>query len=254
MRIFLFKYLHFFIAGILLVFALAKFLSINISLPNHFFVIEFLSYLFILFLIVHLDKTYYKKIEKEKQLQDEIESIKRTSESRESQLLMRIMKLESREREAILFSTHKKKTLHHLFIDTQKNQDINKNISIILKNFSKTYEIVSGIAYAYNKNNNLFVPCSTFAIDKEIEILPFKTGEGLCGQCATDKKISTITDIPTDYFEVSSGLGTNLPNIIYILPVIKDNQTIAMFEIGSFKEIDIEKIWPDINARITELC
>jgi Ca2+/Na+ antiporter len=253
MREFLIKYLHFIIAGILVIFSLTKFLLISVSLPAHFFVIEFLSYLFILILVVFLDRVYYSRIEKEKALKNEIESVKRIAESRESQLLMRIMKLESKEREAILFTTHKKKTLHHLFADTDKLLSIEKIMGVLLKNFSKTFEIIAGIAYQNDEKTQSFICCNTFAIDKAIEIAPFKSGEGFCGQAIKDKEVKIIKNIPPEYFEAASGLGSSKPQFLYILPVSTEEKIIGLFELATFKEIDIVKIWPDINEKMIVL-
>lgn len=253
MRNFLLKYLHFIIAGILLIFSLTKFSLISVQLPTYYFVIEFMSYICILILVVFLDKIYYNKLEKEKQLKEEIESIKRVAESRESQLLMRIMKLESKEREAILFTTHKKKTLHHLFTETNKNFNLEKNLNILINNLGKTFEIVSGIIYWIDTTTNLYNAYSTFAIDKSIKIPPFKAGEGLCGQSVSDCEIKKIDNIPTDYFIVASGLGDSQPLHLYFLPIVKNNSTLGLFELGTFKEIEIEKIWPDINEKVIDL-
>lgn len=253
MKLFLIKYLHFIIAGILVIFSLTKFLLISVSLPAHFFVIEFLSYFCILILVVFLDRVYYSRIEIEKALKSEIESIKRIAESRESQLLMRIMKLESKEREAILFTTHKKKTLHHLFADTDKLLSIEKIMGVLLNNFAKTFEIVAGIAYQKDEKTNTFICCNTFAIDRSIEIAPFKIGEGFCGQAIKDNEVKIIKEIPAEYFEATSALGSSQPQYIYILPVTSNDKYIGLFELGTFKEIDIVKIWPDINEKMIDL-
>ena len=253
MKLLLIKYLHFIITGILVLFSLAKFLVLPSPLPVLFFLIEFISYLFILLLVVFLDRVYYANIKKEKNLLEEIENIKRLAEGRESQLLKRIMKLETNEREAILFSTHKKKTLAHIFEDTNKTQTSLRSLDLILRNLSKSFEIVAGVVYLYDAEKDLYVPKCKYALDDTVEIQSFSRGEGFCGQAVKDRVVNVIENVPSDYFVISSGLGDSLPNSIYLLPVVDGEKAVGLFELGTFKKIDIVKIWPDLNDRLVDL-
>lgn len=61
-------------------------------------------------------------------------------------------------------------------------------------------------------------------------------GEGLVGQCAIDKKTILLTDVPTNYIKINSGLGESEPLNIIILPVIFERELMGIIEIGSFYE------------------
>ncbi len=62
----------------------------------------------------------------------------------------------------------------------------------------------------------------------------FKTGEGLVGQCALEKKTILLTRVPADYIQISSGLGEAAPLNIIVLPVLFEGQVKAVIELASF--------------------
>jgi len=61
----------------------------------------------------------------------------------------------------------------------------------------------------------------------------FKTGEGLVGQAAAEKRTLVLTDVPDDYLTVTSGLGQKKPDHIFVIPYIYDDTVVAILEIGS---------------------
>ena len=62
----------------------------------------------------------------------------------------------------------------------------------------------------------------------------FKLGEGLVGQCALEKERILLTQVPTDYVQISSGLGEAPPLNIIVLPVLFEGQVRAVIELASF--------------------
>ncbi len=70
----------------------------------------------------------------------------------------------------------------------------------------------------------------------------FLLGEGLIGQSAKNQKINVISDLPTDFL-ISSSVGNTLPVSIMIVPLVHENETIAVMELGFLrvpKPIEIE--------------
>ncbi len=63
----------------------------------------------------------------------------------------------------------------------------------------------------------------------------FKAGEGLVGQCALEKKTILLTRVPSDYIQISSGLGESPPLTIIVLPVLFEGQAKAVIELASFQ-------------------
>jgi signal transduction histidine kinase/CheY-like chemotaxis protein/HAMP domain-containing protein len=62
----------------------------------------------------------------------------------------------------------------------------------------------------------------------------FKLGEGLVGQCALEKKRILLTNVPSDYIQINSGLGESPPLNIIVLPILFEGSVRAVIELASF--------------------
>jgi HAMP domain-containing protein/signal transduction histidine kinase/DNA-binding response OmpR family regulator len=58
-------------------------------------------------------------------------------------------------------------------------------------------------------------------------------GEGLAGQCAVEKKRILVTDVPSEFFTVSSSLGEATRVSIVVLPVLFEGETKAVIELAT---------------------
>ncbi|HEY6606529.1 MAG TPA: HAMP domain-containing protein [Gaiellaceae bacterium] len=63
----------------------------------------------------------------------------------------------------------------------------------------------------------------------------FAIGEGLIGQSALELKPILITQAPDDYVRITSGLGESAPVNLIVLPVLFEDQVLAVIELGSFQ-------------------
>src|SRR5205823_293485 len=61
----------------------------------------------------------------------------------------------------------------------------------------------------------------------------FKLGEGMVGQAALEKRSILLTNVPTDYVKVSSGLGESQPMNIVVLPILFEGKVKAVMELSS---------------------
>ncbi len=64
----------------------------------------------------------------------------------------------------------------------------------------------------------------------------FRAGEGLVGQCALEKERFVLTNVPSDYIKISSGLGEATPLSIVVLPVLFEGRVKAVVELASFHQ------------------
>jgi HAMP domain-containing protein/signal transduction histidine kinase/CheY-like chemotaxis protein len=62
----------------------------------------------------------------------------------------------------------------------------------------------------------------------------FAVGESLVGQTALERKPIHITEVPPDYVRVTSGLGSAAPGSVVVLPVLFEDQVLAVIELASF--------------------
>src|SRR5262249_57440642 len=63
----------------------------------------------------------------------------------------------------------------------------------------------------------------------------FRLRQGLVGQAAYEKKRILITDAPSDYIQISSGLGQSRPLNILVVPVLFEGDVKAVIELASFQ-------------------
>jgi signal transduction histidine kinase/HAMP domain-containing protein len=71
--------------------------------------------------------------------------------------------------------------------------------------------------------------------DGESEI-SFRLGDGLVGQVAAQRKQIHLSAVPAGYLRIGSGLGSAEPASLIVLPVLFENQVLAVIEIASFHQ------------------
>ncbi len=62
----------------------------------------------------------------------------------------------------------------------------------------------------------------------------YRLREGLVGQCAFERQRILLTDVPSDYIQINSGLGEAPPLNIVVLPVLFEDEVRAVLELASF--------------------
>jgi hypothetical protein len=109
-----------------------------------------------------------------------------------------------------------------------------------LSQIARSYPIIEGLFYIKEKESDEFIPIGDYAYFSEKKPTGFKLGETLAGQVAKNKRALNISDIPVNYVKAASGLGEGSPLHLYFLPLIDNEETIAVIEIASFKELGKE--------------
>ncbi len=105
----------------------------------------------------------------------------------------------------------------------------------VLEHLVKYIDAIQGAVYLYNEENETLVNLSTYAYNRKKHITQeFSVGYGLIGQCAYEKDYIYRTEIPDDYFTISSGLlGENRPASLLIVPLISEDMLQGVVEIAS---------------------
>ncbi|UQZ37486.1 response regulator receiver protein [Paenibacillus sp. PK3_47] len=65
----------------------------------------------------------------------------------------------------------------------------------------------------------------------------FELGAGLVGQCAVDKKMLILHNLPDNYITIHSGLGETPPSTLILLPVLYENDVVAVVELATMGEL-----------------
>ncbi|MBN2809659.1 MAG: response regulator, partial [Deltaproteobacteria bacterium] len=84
-----------------------------------------------------------------------------------------------------------------------------------------------------NRKDDVFTCTAGYAVPVA-EIPSFKRGEGLIGQAAVDQRSLTFAQVPESCFCTRSALLEQPPEHLMILPLIHNQETVAVFEFGSF--------------------
>jgi signal transduction histidine kinase/HAMP domain-containing protein len=61
----------------------------------------------------------------------------------------------------------------------------------------------------------------------------FAPGEGLVGQCAVEKRIVAVDDLPAEYVRIRSGIGSASPRSLIVVPVLFEGEVKGVIELGS---------------------
>jgi PAS domain S-box-containing protein len=77
---------------------------------------------------------------------------------------------------------------------------------------------------------------TSYAYDRrKFSTMTLEWGVGLPGTCAQEKERIFVTDVPADYFEVSSGVGSALPNCILLVPLKIGARVLGVIELATVR-------------------
>jgi CheY-like chemotaxis protein/CHASE3 domain sensor protein/putative methionine-R-sulfoxide reductase with GAF domain len=119
----------------------------------------------------------------------------------------------------------------------QGQRSIESVTNLILSKLTPLVNAQQSVFYVLDKTNDepVFKLIGSYAFNERRHLANrVHLGEGLIGQCALEKQRILLTEVPSNYIRINSGLGEALPLNIIVLPVIFENEVIAVVEIASF--------------------
>lgn len=128
-------------------------------------------------------------------------------------------------------------------IPAESFNSLDKFLEKLLSNIAKKHDIVQAVAFEKSPNTDLFQMVASYAYFSENEPQTFTEGVSLSGQVAKNKAVLNLTEVPTDYTTVLSGLGKGSPSNLLIVPVLDSEQRCnAVIELSSFTAFDESKV------------
>lgn len=113
----------------------------------------------------------------------------------------------------------------------QGEQEIEQLSANIISKIGNYIDATIGALFLIDEKRNSLYLSGSFAYQSKTKV-QVKFGEGLVGQTAVEKKSRLVTDIPNDYVKVNSALGNTTPKYLFFVPIVFENKTIAVAELG----------------------
>jgi len=158
------------------------------------------------------------------------------------------------ERKKFIQELEKKTKDLHLTLTTQRAYtDILTSLSQIIELQPLLEDVLTKVAHhtksqlgvIYLHKDGQLKPMAAYALDKK-KVPVLKLGEGLPGQCAQERETIVVSDVPSDYFKVTSGSGERLPQYIVCLPIMFKDQLIGVLELAAFSPFS-EQLFQFLN-------
>jgi PAS domain S-box-containing protein len=116
-----------------------------------------------------------------------------------------------------------------ILLNLVKYVSANQGAIFVLEDGEKGEQYLKMIScYAYNRKKYL---------NKRIEL-----GQGLVGQCILERQTIYLTEIPSDYVNITSGLGESTPRSILISPLLINESIFGVIELASLTEFKPHQI------------
>ncbi|MBD2838276.1 response regulator [Pseudomonas sp. JM0905a] len=119
----------------------------------------------------------------------------------------------------------------------QGQRDLYAVASLVLSELAPLIEAQHGVFYMMTEappEAPKLKLLSTYAFKENINVNDeWRLGEGLVGQCAYEKRRILLTEVPSSYVAISSGLGAAAPRNIVVLPILFEDKVKAVVEMAS---------------------
>ena len=125
----------------------------------------------------------------------------------------------------------------------QGERDLVTVCNLVMSEIAPLIEVQHGVLYvlrhetdsASGEEEKVFELTASYALNERKHISnTVRMREGLIGQCAFERQRILLTNVPSDYVRISSGLGEAPPLNIVVLPVIFEDEVLAVIELASF--------------------
>ncbi len=162
--------------------------------------------------------------------QDEVGVLTRTI----NQMIGQLRESTQRNDEQTWLKTHLAEVSQRL----QGRRNLTSVSNLLLSNLAKIVDAQQGAFYGLNEASGQpqLRRLGSYASDPRSLPDSIQLGEGLVGQCALEKRTIFLNDVPSDYFQINSALGSVPPCSLIVLPVMFEKQVVAVIELASLKE------------------
>lgn len=159
-----------------------------------------------------------------------------------SDINSRIRKLRQSEDSVMWASAAFSKFTDVLRLYTGKSDFYDKVLENLVKLVSANQGSLFLVQEAENGQTDLvLISCYAYSRKKHIQ-KAISAGQGLLGQCYCENQMLFLTDIPSDYIKITSGLGEATPRCLLIIPFSLGTKVFAIAEFASFQIFSPQEI------------
>lgn len=139
-------------------------------------------------------------------------------------------------------------------------QNINDLSYEILHSLIKYIDVNQGAIYVLDdtKEEPEYEMTAAIAYDRRKFMQKrFAIGEDLVGRCAYEHKTIYMTDIPKDYINITSGMGSATASTLLLVPLVLNDNVFGIIELASFHKLEdykinfVEKLAESISSTIS---
>jgi hypothetical protein len=243
-----FTFWVFLLASLVFSLSTAKHFLFESNAEKSFYLFEILSFVIFVVILFLTEKQYLLSGKEIIALQKKAENVQKEWLTKTTLLEKKLSAYEIHDEEARGLARQQEKIIAKIF---ERKKETSENHSF-LHYFSEAVQGMAAILYVETKPLEGFTVQEVYGLPDGYVPAPFRAGEGLNGQAALEGQPLLIEDMPENYLQVVSGLGNATPSNLYILPILKDKNCVALIELATFKKNDLEKIWPAISDKIID--
>jgi streptogramin lyase/GAF domain-containing protein len=118
---------------------------------------------------------------------------------------------------------------------SKSKNDVNVLCNKILSALIKRCEVVAGAVYLYDDAKDELVKQSSYGFNNVRQVI--EPGSGQIGECFAKRQSIVINNLPDNYFNVTSGLGSAVPKSLLLVPLQYEEICLGVIELASFTEI-----------------
>lgn len=125
-----------------------------------------------------------------------------------------------------------------------EREDLGKFSFKVLQFICRKAEAILGNIFVLNEEENepFMELVSTYAFDKrKVNKHRVFEGEGLIGRVWKEKTALNIDQLPEDYITIKTGILTNKPQYVTIIPMVMDDKIVGIIELAFYKKAANEK-------------
>lgn len=121
-------------------------------------------------------------------------------------------------------------------------QDYKDIHNVLVSEIVKYIEANQGCIFMVNDDDtdHVFLEmkgCYAFQRQKHF-VKKMEVGQGLIGQCYLEREIIKLKEVPSDFVNITSGLGESLPSFVVIVPIMHDDKVAGVMEFALFHELE----------------